>query len=180
MALKQKLFQKIEAWRPRIKTLVKDHGDVKIDDVTIEKCIVGARDVKSLVTDISYLDAQEGIRFRGMTIPEVMEKLPKVPGSEMPYVEGHFYLLLTGDIPTKAEVEEVSAEFKKRAQVPQYVYDVLRAMPRDSHPMAMFSAAIVAMQRESIFAKKYGEGMNKNDYWDPTYEDAISAATSRT
>ena len=63
-------------------------------------------------------------------------------------------------------------DFKQRAEVPQYVYDVLRSMPRDSHPMAMFSAAIVAMQRESRFAKAYNEGMGKMDYWDPMYEDA--------
>jgi citrate synthase len=53
MALKEKLFQKIQAWQPRIKTLLKEQGDVKIDEVTIEKCIGGARDIKALVTDIS-------------------------------------------------------------------------------------------------------------------------------
>jgi len=58
--------------------------------------------------------------------------------------------------------------------VPQYVFDVLRAMPRDTHPMTMLSAAVVAMQRESIFVQKYNAGINKNDYWDPTYEDAMN------
>ncbi|MGD0946961.1 MAG: citrate (Si)-synthase [Candidatus Binatia bacterium] len=174
MALKEKLSQKIQAWQPRIKTLLKEQGDVKIDEVTIEKCIGGARDIKALVTDISYLDPQEGIRFRDLTIPEVMEKLPKVPGCEMPYVEGHFYLLLTGDVPTKKEVEEVADEFRERSAVPNYVWDVLRAMPRDTHPMTMFSAAIVSMQRESVFARSYAEGMNKANYWDPTYEDAMN------
>ena len=91
--LKDKLRQKIEAWRPRTTKLVKEHGDVKLGDVTIGQAIGGARGVKCLVTDISYLDPLEGIRFRGHTIPETLEKLPKVPGSEMPYVEGHVYLL---------------------------------------------------------------------------------------
>jgi len=141
--------------------------------VTIGQAIGGMRSVKSLITDISYLDPNEGIRFRGLTIPETLAKLPKAPGSDLPYVEGHFWLLLTGDVPTKAEAEDLAEEFKKRAQVPQYVFDVLRAMPRDSHPMTMFSAAIVAMQRESVFAKRYGEGMNKMDYWEPTLEDAL-------
>jgi len=59
--------------------------------------------------------------------------------------------------------------------VPQYVFDVLRAMPRDSHPMALFSAAIVSMQRESVFAKRYGEGtLKKNDMCDPMYEDSMN------
>jgi citrate synthase len=173
-ALKEKLGKKIEEWRPRTTKLLKDHGDVKVGEVTISQVIGGARGVKSLTTDISYLDPFEGIRFRGFTIPEVMEKLPKVPGSEMPYVEGFFYLLLTGEVPTEKDAIEVAAEFKKREAVPEYVFDVLRQLPPDSHPMAMFSAAIVAMQRESVFVKEYNAGLNKMEYWMPTYEDGMN------
>ncbi len=174
MALKEKLFEKIEGWRPRTTKLLKEHGDVKVGEVTIAQTIGGVRGVRCLTTDISYLDPNEGIRFRGYTIPETLEALPKVPGSEMPYVEGFFYLLLTGDIPTEEESADVAAEFKKRSTVPGYVLDVLRAMPKDSHPMAMISAAVVAMQKESEFVKKYNAGINKMDYWDPTYEDAMN------
>ena len=173
-ALKEKLGKKIEEWRPRTTKLLKEHGDVKVGEVTIAQVIGGARGVKSLTTDISYLDPFEGIRFRGFTIPEVMEKLPKVPGSEMPYVEGFFYLLLTGDVPTEKDSKEVAEEFKKRAEVPEYVFSVLRQLPPDSHPMAMFSAAIVAMQRESVFVKEYNAGLNKMEYWAATYEDGLN------
>lgn len=173
-ALKEKLGKKIEEWRPRTTKLLKEHGDVKVGEVTISQVIGGARGVKSLTTDISYLDPFEGIRFRGFTIPEVMEKLPKVPGSEMPYVEGFFYLLLTGEVPTEKDAIEVAAEFKKREAVPEYVFDVLRKLPPDSHPMAMFSSAIVAMQRESVFVKEYNAGLNKMEYWMPTYEDGMN------
>jgi citrate synthase len=172
MGLKDVLKQKIDEHRPRTTKLVKEFGDVKLGEVTIGQAIGGARGVKCLVTDISYLDPMEGIRFRGYTIPEVMEKLPKPDGKDYPYVEGFWYLLLTGDIPTKAQAEEVVEDFKKRAQVPQYVFDLLRTMPRDSHPMVLFSAAIVAMQRESKFAKFYASGFNKMTAWDPMYEDS--------
>lgn len=172
--LKEKLYHKIEEWRPRTVRLAKEYGDVVVGEATIAQIIGGMRGVKSLTTDISYLDPMEGIRFRGYTIPEVLEKLPKVPGSEMPYVEGFFYLLLTGEIPTEQEVNDVAEEFNKRKIVPEYVFDVLRAMPKDSHPMAMFSAAVVAMEKESVFVKRYNEGMSKFDYWDPTYEDALN------
>jgi citrate synthase len=173
--LKAKLLAKIEAFRPRIQKLNKEFGNVVIDKVNIGQAIGGARDVRSLVTDISYLDPQEGIRFRGKTIPETLAALPKVPGSSYPYVEGHFYFLLTGDVPTAAEVKEVVDEFRARSKVPQYVYDVLRAMPRDTHPMTMFSTAILSMQRDSIFAKRYGEGtLKKPEMWDPMYEDAMN------
>jgi citrate synthase len=171
--LKKVLAEKLKAHGERTKKLLKDHGDVKLGEVTIAQAIGGARGVRCLVTDISYLDPQEGIRFRGKTIPETFECLPKVPGSQMPYVEGFWWFLLTGEVPTMEQTLEVVADWKKRAQVPQYVYDILRAMPRDSHPMAMFSAAILSMQRESEYAKRYAAGgYKKTDYWDETYEDA--------
>ncbi len=173
--LKEKLAQKIEEHRPRTTRLLKEFGSVKVDEVTISQVIGGMRGIKCLVTDISYLDPFEGIRFRGYTIPEVMEKLPKPAGCEMPYVEGHFYLLLTGEIPTEEEVQGVIEEFKKRKRVPQYVIDLLRTMPRDTHPMTMFSAAILAMQRESEFAKAYADGRaNRYNYWEFYYEDAMN------
>ncbi len=172
--LKEKLAEKIEGWRPRTTRLLKEYGDVKVGDVKISQVIGGARGVKCLTTDISYLDPFEGIRFRGYTIPEVLEKLPKVPGGEMPYVEGFFYLLLTGDIPDDEDVKSVAEEFNKRQHVPDYVFDVIRALPKDTHPMVMFSSAILSMERESEFVKEYNAGMSKMDYWKPTYEDALN------
>jgi citrate synthase len=147
--LKEVLRAKIEAHRPRTTKLLKESASVKIGDVTI------------------------GLRFRGYTIPETLEKLPVPAGQEMPLVEGFIYLLLTGDIPTEEQVAEVAEEFKARKKVPQYVFDVLNALPADSHPMVMFSAAIVSMQKESKFAKMYNEGLGKMEYWDPTYEDSL-------
>ncbi|MGD2218442.1 MAG: citrate (Si)-synthase, partial [Gemmatimonadales bacterium] len=102
------------------------------------------------------------------------EALPKVPGAEMPYVEGHIWLLLTGDVPTEKEVKELAKDLQKRAKVPGYVWDVLRAMPKDSHPMAMFSTAIAAMERESVYRREYDKGLGKMDHWQPTLEDALN------
>ncbi len=172
--LKQKLSEKIKEHRPRTVKLMKEHGDVKVDEVTIAKLIGGMRSLKSLVTDISYLDPQEGIRYRGYTLPEVFELLPKPEGAEGPYVEGLFYLLLTGDIPTEKEVGEVIDEFRQRSVLPGYVYEVIDAFPSDSPPMSIFSAAILALSRESQFNRQYLEGISKMDYWEPTYEDAMN------
>jgi citrate synthase len=172
--LKAKLLEKIEAFRPRVTKLNKEFGNVVIDKVNIGQAIGGARDVRSLVTDISYLDPFEGIRFRGKTIPETFAALQKVPGRDQPYVEGFFYFLLTGDIPTAAQTQEVVEEWKARSQVPAYVTDVLRTLPRDTHPMTMLSAAVLSMQRESVFVKRYNEGMKKTEMWDPMYEDAMN------
>ena len=172
--LKERLLEKIEHHRPRTHKLVNEYGDVVVDEVTIEKLIGGMRDLKCLITDISYLDPHEGIRYRGYTLPELFEKLPKPPKAKMPYVEGLFYLLLTGDIPGEKEVDEVNDEFKKRSILPRYVYEVIDAFPSFSHPMVIFSSAILTLSRESFFNKKYHAGMNKHDYWDPTYEDSLN------
>jgi citrate synthase len=173
--LKDKLHDKIMQHRPRIERLMKEYGDVVVGQITISQILGGMRGITSLVTDISYLDPLEGIRYRGYTLPEVFEKLPKPKGSEMPYVEGLFYLLLTGDIPDEEELSEIVDEFNKRRILPRYIYEVIDGMPCCSHPMTIFSTAILTMHRESFFAKKYLSGkLHKNDYWDPTYEDVLN------
>lgn len=172
--LKQKLAEKLPGYRERIIKLLKEHGDVVVDQVKISQFYGGMRSLKCLSTDISYLDPNEGIRFRGYTIPECLAKLPKAPGAEMPYVEGHIYLLLTGDLPTEEDIKDVLSEFRPRRKVPEYVYKMLNSLPKDTHPMSMFSAAVLSMQRESVFVKQYNQGMSKMDYWDPMYEDAMN------
>jgi len=172
--LKRKLYEKIQEHRPRTTRLLKEFGDKVIGEVTVAQAIGGMRGVKSLVTDISYLDPMEGIRYRGYTLPEVFEKLPKAPGAEMPYVEGLYYLLLTGDIPTEEEIKDVLTDFANRRTIPRYVWDVIDAFPSESHPMAILSAAVMVLQRESRFNIAYQAGTSKMDYWDSTYEDATN------
>jgi citrate synthase len=172
--LKNLLFEKIEQHRPRITNLLQNYGDVKVADVTVSQILGGMRGIKSLLTDISYLDPNEGIRYRGYTLPEVFEKLPKPKDGEMPYVEGLFFLLLTGEIPTESQVSDVINDFSNRRILPRYVYEVIDAYPCCSHPMSIFSSAVMTMQRESFFNRKYKAGLNKMDYWDSTYEDAVN------
>lgn len=172
--LKSLLFEKIEAHRPRVTNLMKNYGDVKVADVTVSQILGGMTGIKSLITDISYLDPNEGIRYRGYTLPEVFEKLPKPKDGEMPYVEGLFFLLLTGEIPTESQVADVINDFSNRRILPRYVYEVIDAYPCCSHPMSIFSSAIMTMQRESFFNRKYKAGLNKMDYWESTYEDAVN------
>ena len=172
--LKDLLYEKIQEQRPRTTRLIKEFGDNVVDQVKVSQIIGGMRGIKSLVTDISYLDPEEGIRYRGFTLPEVLEKLPKPTGAEMPYVEGLYYLLLTGEIPTKEEVNEVMITFRNRRIVPQYVWDVIDSFPSESHPMAILSAAVMSLQRESHFNIKYKKGMSKMDYWNATFEDSTN------
>ncbi len=173
MMLKEKLAGQIPPWRERVKKLIATGGDKKVGEVNIKQVYGGMRDVKGLVTDISYVDPDEGIRLRGYTIDELLQKLPLSKGASIPLVGGLFYLLLTGEIPTLDQAMDVENEWKKRSAVPEYVFDVMRAMPPNALPMTMFSQAILALQTESVFTRRYDEGMRKEDYWDATLEDSL-------
>lgn len=173
MILHEKLSAQLPEWRERIKSLAKEHGDVKVDDVTVGQVIGGMRDIKSLLTDVSFVDPAEGIRFRGMSIPEVLKKLPKARGGKMPLVGGLYYLLMIGEVPTKEQAQEVEAEWGKRASVPDYVYKMLKTMPKETHPMTLFSQAVLALQNNSVFAARYHE-MKKDQYWEAALEDSLN------
>jgi citrate synthase len=157
-----------------VKTLLKEHGDKVLDNVTISQAYGGMRDIMSMVTETSLLDPIDGIRFRGYSIPELHEKLPKADGGSEPLPEGIFYLMLTGELPTPEIVKHLSTVFAKRSVVPKHVFDVLDSLPIATHPMTQFTTAIMAMQTESLFAKAYRKGMSKKDYWDYTFEDSMN------
>lgn len=172
--LKQKLAEKIPVFASEVNDIRKNHGDKVISEVTVSQAYGGMRSIKCMVTETSALDPNEGIRFRGYTIPELQKALPHAAEGAEPLPEGLFYLLLTGDLPTEENVKEISAEWTKRSKMPGHVTQMLDAMPKTTHPMTQFAAGILALQTESIFAEKYREGMSKNEYWDCTYEDTMN------
>ena len=174
MNLRDRLAAVLPDWRERVTKLVRENGDVRVDEVTISQVYGGMRNVKSMVTDISFVDPNEGIRLRGFTVPEVLDKLPKPPGAEMPLVGGLYYLLLIGAIPTYEQALEVEDEWKARSDVPHFIFDMLNSLPSDSHPMMLFSLAILALQNQSVFAKQYHAGLKKEDYWIPMLEDSLN------
>jgi len=158
----------------QIKDLVKEHGAQVIGQYTIEQVYHGMKGMIGMVTETSKLDPEEGIRFRGYSIPEIREKLPKAPGGNEPLPEGIFYLMLIGELPTEEDVKEVSNNWARRSNVPKHVFDMLDKMPLTTHPMTQFSMAILALQTESVFSAVYRKGINKKNYWDPTYEDIMN------
>lgn len=133
----------------------------------------GMRGIKGLVCETSVLDADEGIRFRGLSIPECQEQLPKAPGGKEPLPEGLFWLLLTGDVPTSAQVDAISKEWANRAALPGHVVTMLNNLPATVHPMSQLAAACTILSSESKFARAYSEGVHKTKYWEYTYEDSM-------
>jgi citrate synthase len=89
MILHEKMAAQLPAWRERVKTLVKEHGETVIDQVTIGQVYGGMRDIKSMVTDVSFVDPATGIKFRGMAIPEVLARLPKPRVKSRPMYTSH-------------------------------------------------------------------------------------------
>jgi len=172
-ALKEKLASQISPMRSRVKSLIAEHGERKLSEVSVANLYGGMRGVKSLVTETSAVDPQEGIRFRGYSIPEIRERLPRAEGGGQPLPEGLFYLLLTGEIPGADEVREITAGWRESEALPAHVKACLDALPTDTHPMTQLSAGILALQHDSIFARRYQAGMPKTDYWDPAFDDAM-------
>ncbi len=171
--IKERFKQKADEAAAEIKELLKEHGNKKIGEVTLSQVYQGMRGITGLVSETSLLDSQEGIRFRGFSIPELQEKLPKAPNGNEPLPEGLFYLMLMGELPTEADVADVTSMLQRRSHVPNHVFDAIDALPLDAHPMTMFVTGIMALQTESNFAKRYAEGMNKKDYWDAAFDDSF-------
>jgi citrate synthase len=172
--LKEKFAAKAIPMAAEIKAMVKEHGDKVIGQYTMAQVYQGMKGMVGMVTETSKLDPEEGIRFRGYSIPELREKLPKAPGGTEPLPEGIFYLMLVGELPNEEDVRALSNEWARRSIVPRHIFDTLDSLPLSTHPMTQFSIGVMAMQTESLFASAYKKGINKKDYWDYAYEDSMN------
>lgn len=171
--LKEALATMIPQQRENVKNFLTEHGKFSLGEVTIEQLYGGMRGIKGLITETSVLDADFGIRFRGYSIPECKEQLPKAQGGIEPLPEGLFWLLCTGKIPSEAQVQAISKEWANRAGLPSHVVTMLKNFPSTLHPMAQFSAAVTACNSESKFAKAYSDGIHRDKYWEYIYEDSM-------
>jgi len=171
--LKSRLEELIPIKREEVAEFRKEHGNTKIGEVTVNMAYGGMRGIKGLVTETSVLDAEEGIRFRGFTIPECQEKLPAAEGGSEPLPEGLFWLLCTGEIPSKEQVAQISKEWAERAALPHHIVMMLCNFPKDLHPMTQFATAIAALNKDSKFAQAYANAVPKTDYWMYAFEDSM-------
>ena len=172
--LKQKFEEKIEDSRTKVKDLVADYGDKVVGEISLRQIYSGMRGMLSMVTETSKLDPDEGIRFRGYSLPEIQDVLPRAKGSNQPLPEGIFYLMLIGELPSDEDVRLISLELEKRSNVSNYVFDVINDLPKDMHPMTQFSIAILSLRNDSQFSNAYKNGVSKKDYWDSTFEDSLN------
>ena len=161
--LQEKFGGDLPALRDDIRELVKGYGDVVLSEATVAQAYGGMRGIKSMICDTSEVSPDKGLIIRGIPLLEITDKLP----------EEIFWLLVTGELPNADELKDLQGDLTARAGVPSYVWDVMRAMPKDAHPMAMISVGIMAMQNLSKYAKAYAAGVKKTEYWESTTEDVL-------
>lgn len=172
--LKEKFFHKGRQLADDLKVISKEFGNHKVDEVSVNQVLNGMRSIKSMLWETSALDANEGIRFRGYNIADLRAKLPRAHQGSEPLPEGLFWLMLVGEVPSPEEVHWLTEQWVRRSNVPEHVFRTLDSLPLDTHPMTQFTIAINAMQTSSVFQRRYVDGLNKNEYWDPTYEDTMN------
>ena len=175
--LKNRIAELLPAQREKMAKLNKEHGNKIVDKVDVGQILGGARSIKSMVWDVSLLDANEGIRYRGKTLPELQAALPSAKRKAglkkgMPTPEGTTWFLMTGEVPTEAQVADLTQELHERSTIPAHVETVMKSFPKDMHPMSQLVAAFATMQTESKFAKKYNS-LGKKDLWEPAFEDSM-------
>ncbi len=159
-----------------LKKLKKEYGDLSLGEVTVDQCIGGGRDVKCMYYETSLLDAQEGIRFRGYSIPELQKKLPTFQGPAgqgEPIPEGILWLLLTSEIPSIEQAKSLTEDLKERSALPDFVVPLMKSLPKDMHAMTQLSVGLMACQTKSKFASAYTAGIHKSKYWEATLEDIL-------
>jgi citrate synthase len=162
-ALHDAFAAQVAALRAERAAVLKQHGDRVISEVTAAQAFGGMRDVRALVCDTSVVDPDRGLIIRGIPVLDLLDRSP----------EDVFFLLLIGRLPSPEESRDVREEIASQPRVPEAFWHGVEAMPRDSHPMSMLSAALLAMDRESVFARRYEEGISRDEYWSATLEDAL-------
>jgi len=174
-SLSERVRQLVPSMRQHISDVKKKYGDKSLGDTTVAMALGGMRGIKGLVTETSLLDAEKGITFRGYTIPQLQELLPKAKnnGSE-PLPEGLLWLLLTGEIPSEQQVRQLTAELHHRSHLPEHVRSIINKFPKHMHPMTQLCSAVCLLQTESQFAQAYQRGVNKSTYWEYYLEDSLN------
>jgi citrate synthase len=112
-----------------IRSLRQDTGYITLDS--------GYMNTGSTTSAITYLDGEQGIlRYRGYPIEELAEHSDFVETS---------YLLINGELPTKAEREAFSSKLTRHSLIHEDMHHFFAGFPPTSHPMAVLSAMVTSL-----------------------------------
>src|ERR1700755_2360960 len=91
----------------------------------------------STTSAITYIDGDAGIlRYRGYPIDQLAE------GSTFLEVS---YLLIYGELPTQAELDDFTTKIRRHTLLHEDLKDFFNSFPRDAHPMPVLSSAVSAL-----------------------------------
>ncbi|ETW85796.1 hypothetical protein HETIRDRAFT_414778 [Heterobasidion irregulare TC 32-1] len=172
--LKQALQEVIPAKQEQLRRLKAEHSHKVVGDVTVENIIGGMRGLKSMLWEASVLDPNEGIRFHGLSIPDCQQQLPAAPGGKEIIAESMLWLLMTGKVPTEAEVRQLSQELAEKGELPDFVERLVDSLPQSLHPMTQLGIGVAALNHDSAFQAAYEKGIKKSEYWTYTLEDCVN------
>jgi citrate synthase len=162
-ALHDAFASQIDSLRAERDDLLKSHGDRVISEVTVAQAFGGMRDVRALVCDTSVVDPERGLIIRGIPVLELVDRMP----------EEIFFLLLIGRLPDTKEAAATRAAIGAAARVPEAAWRAIEALPKDSHPMTMLSAGILALEHESIMAGRIAGNVPRGELWRSALDDAL-------
>ena len=96
----------------------------------------GLKDVYFDRSAATFIDGRAGeLRYRGYSIHDLAQRST---------FEETSYLLLKGELPTRAEIDAFDAELKAGRTLPEPIYDIIRSV-RNAHPMDVLRTAVSAL-----------------------------------
>lgn len=173
--LKRKLKEVIPKQIHEFKEVKAKYGDKIIGEVKVSQVLGGMRGIQGLFYETSKLDATKGILLRNHNLFDLCSELKHKKSNE-PLPESLLWFLFTGEIPTELETESVIEDIHRRNRDIDFeeTEKLLNSLPKNLHPMTQMSMAVLSLQKHSVFAKAYRDGLKKTEYWDPYYEDSMN------
>jgi citrate synthase len=102
--------------------------------VTIDPAFMNTASTKSAIT---FLDGEKGIlRYRGYPIEQIAERSRFVETS---------YLLIYGELPTKAELDRFSTNLTRHSLIHEDMKHFFDGFPSTAHPMAVLSSMVCSL-----------------------------------
>ncbi|KAK1118873.1 hypothetical protein K0M31_014644 [Melipona bicolor] len=178
--LKEALCEKIPIHYDLVRNIRQQHGSSVISRITVENIYQGLRRVNTIVRETSEIDPKYGIKYRGLTIPEVITLLPREGKS--PSAEAVFWLLLTGDIPTQEQTASLIADWSIRREKRKdwwsgpgggIVGSILQTLPKTTPPLGKLSVALTVFDSGKHITEALKNNALSYTHWEYMYEDSM-------
>ena len=127
----------VPIWEDTIRAM--DLRQIKVNDgdfgmMSYDPAFTNTANTKSTIT---LVDGENGVlQYRGYPISQLAEY------SDFLEVA---YLVLFGELPTAAQLEEWRGEISSQMALPKALLDIMKAFPKDAHPMGAFVSNTAAL-----------------------------------